>query len=118
VKNDPARGPVAVGWSIPGTIASAAEKTGCDRKDFEVEQITAEQYRFLSSFSTLKEGFDTLDPVFAAYPIDRPANHSPARRQNAVALSSPTKVSANQNDIAIHPAESPSVRVTVTVDCS
>jgi hypothetical protein len=38
---------------------------------------------FLSSFSTLKEGFDTLDAVFA---IDRLANHSPARRQDAVAL--------------------------------
>jgi hypothetical protein len=50
VKNDPAREPVAVGWSIPGAIASAAEKTGRDRKDFEVEQITAEQYRVLKQF--------------------------------------------------------------------
>jgi len=50
VKNDPASEPVAVGWSIPGTIASAAEKTGRDRKDFEVEQITAEQYRVLKQF--------------------------------------------------------------------
>jgi hypothetical protein len=50
VKNDPAREPVAVGRSIPGTIASAGEKTGRDRKDFEVEQITAEQYRVLKQF--------------------------------------------------------------------
>jgi hypothetical protein len=47
VENDLGREPVALGWSIPGTIASATEKTGRDRKDFEVEQITAEQYRVL-----------------------------------------------------------------------
>jgi hypothetical protein len=50
LKNDPAREPIAVGWSIPGTIASAAEKTGRDRRDFEVQEITAERYRVLSQF--------------------------------------------------------------------
>jgi hypothetical protein len=40
--DDPAREPVTTGYSIPGIIASAAEKTGRDRKEFEVQQITAE----------------------------------------------------------------------------
>jgi hypothetical protein len=48
--SDPAREPVAVGYSIPGTIASAAEKTGRDRNEFAVERISAEQYRTLSQF--------------------------------------------------------------------
>jgi len=47
--SDPAREPVAVGYSIPGTIASAGEKTGRDRNEFAVEQIS-EQYRTLSQF--------------------------------------------------------------------
>jgi hypothetical protein len=46
--NDPAREPVAVGSSIPRTIADAAIKTGRDRKDFSVERITTEQYQTLS----------------------------------------------------------------------
>jgi hypothetical protein len=50
LRDDPAREPVTTGYSIPGIIASAAEKTGRDRKDFEVEQITAEQYRVLKQF--------------------------------------------------------------------
>jgi hypothetical protein len=50
LRDDPAREPVTTGYSIPGIIASAAEKTGRDRKEFEVEQITAEQYRVLKQF--------------------------------------------------------------------
>jgi hypothetical protein len=50
LKNDPAREPIAVGYSIPGIIATAAEKAGRDRSEFAVERITAEQYRTLSQF--------------------------------------------------------------------
>jgi hypothetical protein len=48
--DDPAREPVAVGSSIPRTIADAAIKTGRDRNDFSVERITTEQYQTLSQF--------------------------------------------------------------------
>ena len=40
---NPAREPIAVGESIPGIIADAADTLGRDRKEFLVEQITAEQ---------------------------------------------------------------------------
>jgi hypothetical protein len=48
--NDPAREPVAVGSSIPRTIADAAIKTGRDRNEFSIERITAEQFETLSQF--------------------------------------------------------------------
>ena len=48
--NDPAREPVAVGESIPRTIADAAIRLGRDRKEFSVERITAEQYQTLAQF--------------------------------------------------------------------
>jgi hypothetical protein len=48
--NDPAREAMAVGSSIPRTIADAAIKTGRDGKDFSVERITTEQYQTLSQF--------------------------------------------------------------------
>jgi hypothetical protein len=48
--NDPAREPMAIGSSIPRTIADAAIKTGRDRKDFSVERITTEQYKTLAQF--------------------------------------------------------------------
>jgi hypothetical protein len=50
--DDQAREPVAVGESIPRTIADAAIKTVRDRKDFSVERITAEQYQTLAQFLT------------------------------------------------------------------
>ena len=50
LSDDPAREPVAIGWSIPRTIADAAIKTGRDRKDFSVERLTAEQYQTLAQF--------------------------------------------------------------------
>jgi hypothetical protein len=46
--SDPAREPIAVGSSIPGTTASAAGKTGRDRNEFSVERISPEQYETLS----------------------------------------------------------------------
>jgi hypothetical protein len=39
---------VAVGTSIPATIADAAIKLGRDRNEFSIERITAEQYETLS----------------------------------------------------------------------
>jgi hypothetical protein len=50
LKTDPAKEPLAIGYSIPGSIATAAEKAGRDRSEFAVERITAEQYRTLSQF--------------------------------------------------------------------
>ena len=47
--DDPAKEPIAVGESIPGIIASAANKLDRDRKDFSVERITAEQYQTLTA---------------------------------------------------------------------
>jgi hypothetical protein len=42
LSDDPAREPVAIGWSIPRTIADAAIKIGRDRKDFAlVESVLA-----------------------------------------------------------------------------
>ena len=48
--DDPAREPVAVGESIPGTIADAATKLGRERNEFSVERISPEQYQTLSKF--------------------------------------------------------------------
>ena len=48
--SDPAREKVAVGSSIPGTIADAAIKLGRDRNEFSIERISPEQYRTLSKF--------------------------------------------------------------------
>ena len=48
--SDPAREPVAIGWSIPRTIADAAIKLGRNRNEFSVERITEEQYQALAQF--------------------------------------------------------------------
>jgi hypothetical protein len=48
--NDPAREPVAVGSSIPRTIADAATRLGRDRHEFSVERISPEQFETLSQF--------------------------------------------------------------------
>jgi hypothetical protein len=42
--NDPAKEAVAVGYSIPGTMADASPKTGRPKADFEVVEISREQY--------------------------------------------------------------------------
>ena len=36
VKTDPAKEPVTIGYSIPGTLADASHKTGRTKADFEV----------------------------------------------------------------------------------
>ena len=52
-KQDPAKEPLSTGESIPRIIADAAAKTGRQRTDFEVEEISRERYaklrRFLAS---------------------------------------------------------------------
>jgi hypothetical protein len=50
LSNDPAREPVAVGSSIPRTIADAATRLGRDRNEFSVERISPEQFETLSQF--------------------------------------------------------------------
>lgn len=49
-KDDPAKEPISVGTSVPGIIAHAAQKTGRARGDFEVEEITEEQFEILKHF--------------------------------------------------------------------
>jgi hypothetical protein len=48
--SDPAREPVAAGWSIPRTIADASLKIGRDRSEFSVKRISAEEYQTLHQF--------------------------------------------------------------------
>jgi hypothetical protein len=50
LSDDPAREPVAVGSSIPRTIADAATRLGRDRHEFSVERISPEQFETLSQF--------------------------------------------------------------------
>ena len=50
LKDDPAKEPIAIGYSIPGIIADAAEKTGRPRTDFEVQEISRERYERLKRF--------------------------------------------------------------------
>jgi hypothetical protein len=50
LSDDPARESVAVGSSIPRTIADAAIKLSRDRNEFSVARITAEQYRTLLQY--------------------------------------------------------------------
>ena len=49
-KDDPAKEPLATGESIPRIIADAAARTGRDRPDFEVEEISRERYEKLKKF--------------------------------------------------------------------
>ena len=49
-KDDPAKEPISIGTSIPRIIAHAVEKTGRARGDFEVEEITEEQFEVLKHF--------------------------------------------------------------------
>lgn len=49
-KDDPAKEPLATGESIPGIIATAAEKTGRPRSDFQVEEISPERFEKLKVF--------------------------------------------------------------------
>jgi len=50
LKEDPAKEPVAASYSAPGVLAEAAHKTGRTKADFELREITKEQYERLSEF--------------------------------------------------------------------
>jgi hypothetical protein len=53
LKSDPAKEPIAVGDSAPGTLAGAAHKTGRPKADFELLEISREQYERLKSLVQL-----------------------------------------------------------------
>jgi hypothetical protein len=50
LKADPAKEPVAVGYSIGGITADAAKKTGRPRTDFEVQEISRGRFEKLKQF--------------------------------------------------------------------
>jgi hypothetical protein len=49
LKNDPAKEPVAASYSSPGVLAEAAHKTGRAKSDFELREITREEYERIKS---------------------------------------------------------------------
>jgi hypothetical protein len=50
LKDDPSSEPIAIGYSVSGIIADAAERTDRSRNDFEVQEITGERYEKLKRF--------------------------------------------------------------------
>jgi len=44
LKDDPAKEPVATSYSAPGVLAEAAHKTGRAKGDFELREISREEY--------------------------------------------------------------------------
>jgi len=50
LKSDPAKEPIAVGDSAPGTLADAAHKTGRPKADFELLEISREESEKLKRF--------------------------------------------------------------------
>lgn len=47
LKDDAAKEPIAVSYSAPGVLAEAAHKTGRAKADFELRQISQEEYERL-----------------------------------------------------------------------
>jgi hypothetical protein len=50
LKDDPAKEPIATSYSAPGVLAEAAHKTGRAKADFELREISREEYERLKSF--------------------------------------------------------------------
>jgi hypothetical protein len=50
LKDDPAKEPIAIGYSISGTIADAAATTGRHTSDFEVQEISKGRFEKLREF--------------------------------------------------------------------
>ena len=48
-KDDPAQEPIAVGDSAPRTLADASHKTGRPKSDFELVEISREEYERIKS---------------------------------------------------------------------
>jgi len=49
LKDDPAKEPIAANYSAPGVLAEAAHKTGRAKADFELREISREEYERLKS---------------------------------------------------------------------
>src|SRR5258707_6933465 len=49
LKDDPAKEPVATSHSAPGVLAEAAHKTGRAKADFELREISKEEYERIKS---------------------------------------------------------------------
>jgi hypothetical protein len=50
LKDDPAEEPIAASYSAPGVLAEAAHRTGIAKGDFELREISTEEYERLSEF--------------------------------------------------------------------
>ena len=44
LKDDPAKEPIAASYSAPGPLAESARKTGRAKADFELREISKEEY--------------------------------------------------------------------------
>jgi hypothetical protein len=53
LKDDPAKEPIATSYSAPGVLAEAAHKTGRAKADFELREISREEYERLKSLLQL-----------------------------------------------------------------
>jgi hypothetical protein len=49
LKDDPAKEPIAASYCAPGVLAEAAHKTGRAKADFELREISKEEYDRLKS---------------------------------------------------------------------
>jgi hypothetical protein len=49
LKDDPAKEPVATSYSAPGVLAEAAHKTGRAKVDFELREVSKEEYERFKS---------------------------------------------------------------------
>jgi hypothetical protein len=50
LKDDPAKEPIATSYSAPGVLAEAAHKTGRAKSDFELREISKEEYNKAKGF--------------------------------------------------------------------
>ena len=53
LRDDPAKEPVATSYSAPGVLAEAAHKNGRAKADFELREISREEYERLRSLLQL-----------------------------------------------------------------
>jgi hypothetical protein len=49
LKDDPAKEPIATSYSAPGVLAEAAHKTGRAKADFQLWEISREEYERLKA---------------------------------------------------------------------
>ncbi len=49
LKDDPPKEPIAASYSAPGVLAEAAHKTGRAKADFELREISKEEYERIRS---------------------------------------------------------------------